>query len=116
MRGAADALADAGAALEEAARALRRAGAIETGTVASPDAAPALRGADLRRAIDELAPSVPAGEFVHYRDLFALLEQAGYRVGGRDPLATVLTALSRSERFEPVGGRSGLYVLPVTSG
>ncbi|HEX8752119.1 MAG TPA: hypothetical protein VF731_01770 [Solirubrobacterales bacterium] len=109
LSGAADALADAGAALDEAARALRRAAAVSVGTATSPEAAPLLRGSELRRAIEDLAARVSDREPVHYRDLFALLERAGFRVGGRDPVATFLTQLSRSQRFQPVGRRSGLY-------
>lgn len=51
------------------------------------------------------------GWTVYYRDLFAIVERAGYRVGGRDPLASFLTALSRMTDVEAVGGRSGLYRL-----
>lgn len=36
---------------------------------------------------------------------------AGYRVSGKDPLATFLTHVSRIDRVAPVGRRSGLYRL-----
>ena len=36
---------------------------------------------------------------------------SGYTVGGKDPLATFLASMSRSERVEAVGRRSGLYLI-----
>lgn len=51
------------------------------------------------------------GESIHYRDWFALIRRAGYEVTGKDPLATFLTQLRRSEAVEAVGRRSGLYRL-----
>lgn len=53
------------------------------------------------------------GEAIHYREWFALIVRAGYEVAGRDPLATFLAQLRRSEAVEAVGRRSGLYRLRV---
>jgi hypothetical protein len=55
----------------------------------------------------ELAP----GQAVHYRDWYALLCRAGYRVRGKNPLASFLAQVARSEQVEPVGRRSGRYKL-----
>jgi hypothetical protein len=46
----------------------------------------------------------------HYRDWFALLEDAGYEVAGKDPLAVFLTQLSRSPAVRK-GPRAGVYEL-----
>jgi hypothetical protein len=35
----------------------------------------------------------------------------GYRIGGKDPVATFLTQVARVESVERVGRRSGLYRL-----
>lgn len=46
----------------------------------------------------------------HYRELFAEIEQAGHVVGGKDPLATFLTQVTRADGINRIGGtRSGLY-------
>lgn len=112
LREAAAALAEAGAALDAAARALRRMVSIEEAAEPSPDSAPLLRGEDLRRVVVQVASGIAVdGRPFYYRDLFALVERAGYRVGGRDPLATFLTTLSRTPEFEAQGGRSGMYLL-----
>ena len=47
---------------------------------------------------------------LHYRDWFALLEQAGYAVAGKDPLAVFLTQLSRSPLVRR-GTQAGVYEL-----
>lgn len=51
------------------------------------------------------------GEPIHYRAWFNLVREHGYAVGGKDPLATFLAQVSRAEHVEPVGKRSGLYLL-----
>jgi hypothetical protein len=70
-----------------------------------------LRGALIREtAVRVLAMKLGPDEPVHYRDWFALLEGQGFRLTGKDPLATFLTQLSRS----PVVQRTtspGMYVL-----
>lgn len=48
---------------------------------------------------------------IHYRDWLQLVRLAGYRVGGVDPQASFLTAISRDERVESIGGRTGLWKL-----
>ncbi len=62
-------------------------------------------------AVDVLAREIQPGQAVHYRDWYALLCAAGYRVRGKDPLASFLAQINRAERIEPVGGRSGRYRL-----
>lgn len=83
--------------------------------------APQLRIEDLDRrlggqrleeiAIDLLRQERRFGEDIHYREWFALIEQAGHHVAGRDPHATFLAQLRRSEHVEAVGRRSGRYRL-----
>ena len=51
------------------------------------------------------------GETIHYREWFTLLQRAGHHVGGKDPLATFLAQISRSQSVERVGQRSGMYRL-----
>jgi hypothetical protein len=71
-----------------------------------------LHGARLAEIIRDVGLTVAGDRWpIHYRDWFALVERSGYRVGGRDPLATFLTALTRAEGVESVGARSGLYRL-----
>ena len=71
-----------------------------------------LRGERLREvALDVLLRLSTAGDPVHYRIWFEALVASGYRVVGRDPLATFLTQVSRIERVEKIGRRSGLYRL-----
>jgi hypothetical protein len=56
-----------------------------------------------------------SGDPIHYRAWFEALVESGYRVSGRDPLATFLTQVSRIDRVEKVGRRSGLYRLRVAA-
>ena len=71
-----------------------------------------LRGERLRQvAIEILRSELGAGESIHYRDWFRLVRAAGHRVAGKDPVATFLTQVSRSEAVEPMGARSGRYRL-----
>jgi hypothetical protein len=71
-----------------------------------------LRGERLREvALDVLTARAGDGQPIHYRAWFDALVDAGYRVSGKDPLATFLTHVSRIDRVEPVGRRSGLYRL-----
>jgi hypothetical protein len=62
-------------------------------------------------AVVVLAREIQPGQAVHYREWYALLCAAGYRVRGKDPLASFLSQINRAERVEPVGGRSGRYRL-----
>jgi hypothetical protein len=51
------------------------------------------------------------GQAVHYKDWFALLQAAGFKVAGKDPLASFLAHVSRAPEVEALGGRSGKYRL-----
>lgn len=62
-------------------------------------------------AVAVLAREVQPGQAVHYRDWYALLCAAGYRARGKDPLASFLAQINRSDDVEPVGSRSGRYRL-----
>src|SRR5690349_4056413 len=44
------------------------------------------------------------GQPVHYKDWFALLQAAGFKVAGKDPLASFLAHVSRAPEVEPLGG------------
>jgi hypothetical protein len=71
-----------------------------------------LRGERLREvALEVLQRLSASGDPVHYRIWFDALVQSGYRILGRDPLATFLTQITRIEKVESVGRRSGLYRL-----
>ena len=56
-----------------------------------------------------------SGDPVHYRIWFDALVQSGYRILGLDPLATFLTQVTRIEKVESVGRRSGLYRLRIAA-
>lgn len=71
-----------------------------------------LRGQRLREvAIEILRRELSAGDSIHYREWFRLVRAAGHRVAGKDPVASFLTQVSRSDAVEPVGARSGRYRL-----
>jgi hypothetical protein len=56
-----------------------------------------IKGAAIRQAaIDVLLAREGSPAPVHYKEWFGLLEQAGHRVAGKDPLAVFLTQISRS--------------------
>ena len=75
-----------------------------------------LRGERLREvALEVLQRLSASGDPVHYRMWFDALVQAGFRVSGRDPLATFLTQITRINNVESVGRRSGLYRLRVAA-
>jgi hypothetical protein len=75
-----------------------------------------LRGERLREvALEVLRRLSSPGDPVHYRIWFQALVDSGYRVLGRDPLATFLTQVSRIDRVEKIGRRSGLYRLRVAA-
>lgn len=48
---------------------------------------------------------------IHYKDWFELVREAGYFIGGKNPLATFLTAISQNDRVESQGKRSGMFSL-----
>jgi hypothetical protein len=54
------------------------------------------------------------GEAIHYKEWFDLVRRAGHEIGGKDPKATFLAQLRRSQAVEAVGRRSGLYRLRST--
>jgi hypothetical protein len=62
-------------------------------------------------AVAILARELQPGQAVHYKDWFALLQSAGVRVKGRDPLASFLAQISRCPDVEALGQRSGRYRL-----
>jgi hypothetical protein len=62
-------------------------------------------------AIEVLSKEIIPGQTVHYRHWYALLCAAGYRARGKDPLASFLAQINRSELIEPVGNRTGRYRL-----
>jgi hypothetical protein len=75
-----------------------------------------LRGERLREvALEVLQRLSTSGDPVHYRIWFEALVESGYRVTGKDPLATFLTQVSRIDRVERMGRRSGLYRLRVAA-
>jgi hypothetical protein len=75
-----------------------------------------LRGERLREvALEVLRERATDGDPIHYRAWFEALVESGYRVSGKDPVASFLTQVSRIERVEKVGRRSGLYRLRVAA-
>ncbi|MET0559702.1 MAG: hypothetical protein ABW065_13705 [Solirubrobacterales bacterium] len=71
-----------------------------------------LRGQRLQEvAVEILASRLPPGATIHYRQWFDWVENEGFRVGGKDPLATFLAQIARSPRVLSAGRRSGLYML-----
>lgn len=71
-----------------------------------------LRGQRLQEiAVDILASRLKPGEKVHYRQWFAWVEEEGFKVTGKDPLATFLGQVNRSPRVVSAGRRTGLYLL-----
>ncbi len=64
-------------------------------------------------AIKLLEEKLGRGQEIHYREWFQLLQEHGYRVGGKDPLATFLAQINRSEAVESLGKRTGRYRLRV---
>lgn len=61
------------------------------------DTRPVLRGPAIREvAVRVLINHPELIDALHYRRWFELLEQAGYRVAGKDPLAVFLTQVTRS--------------------
>jgi hypothetical protein len=71
-----------------------------------------LRGQRLQEiAVDILAARLEPGETVHYKQWFAWVEEEGFMVTGKDPLASFLGQIGRSPRVVSAGRRSGLYAL-----
>jgi len=75
-----------------------------------------LRGERLREvALEVIQRLSSSGDAVHYRIWFKALLESGFRVSGRDPLATFLTQITRIDKVESLGRRSGLYRLRVAA-
>lgn len=71
-----------------------------------------LRGQRLQEiAVRVLTEQHPDGEPIHYKQWYALLREAGYSIGGKDPRATFLASINRSPHVQAVGRRTGLYVI-----
>jgi hypothetical protein len=71
-----------------------------------------LRGQRLREiAVQVLRERRGVGREIHYTDWFELVKQAGVRVGGKAPIATFLTQITKAPEVESVRPRSGLYRL-----
>lgn len=71
-----------------------------------------IRGQRLQEiAIRVLTDHRPAGEPIHYKEWYGLLREAGYSVGGKEPLATFLASISRAPQVKSIGRRSGLYLV-----
>ena len=64
-------------------------------------------------AVTLLEEQIGKGHEIHYREWFQLLQNHGYRVGGKDPLGTFLAQINRAESVESVGKRTGRYRLKV---
>jgi prefoldin subunit 5 len=72
---------------------------------------PVLRGPEIRReAVRVLLAHPDRPEALHYREWYVLLQQAGFAVAGKDPLATFLTQLSRSPAVSK-STQAGVYEL-----
>jgi hypothetical protein len=69
-----------------------------------------LRGRRVQEvAVQVLARDHGFGKPVHYKDWYALLRAAGYRVKGKDPIASFLAQVSRADGVEALRQHSGLY-------
>jgi hypothetical protein len=69
-----------------------------------------LRGARLREVALYVLQEQVGTEPVHYRRWFELVS-ASYRIAGKDPRATFLSAISRIAGIQKVGQRTGMYRL-----
>jgi hypothetical protein len=69
-----------------------------------------LQGQQLRlMAMQILMTKLGTKKPIHYRRWYELVTEAGYAAGGKDPLATFLTQVTRSPLVQRVEGRSGVY-------
>ncbi len=76
------------------------------------DLDPRLKGQRLREvAVEILSREVGPGRPIHYKQWYGLLNAAGHKVGGRDPLATFLAQVHRAPNVKSVGRRSGRFQL-----
>jgi len=71
-----------------------------------------LRGQRLREvAVEILRREVGPGQPIHYKQWYALLNAAGHKIGGRDPVATFLAQAHRADGVESVARRTGRFRL-----
>jgi hypothetical protein len=76
------------------------------------DLSPRLRGQRLQEvAVEVLQTQWGTEHDIHYREWFDLVQAEGYRIGGKDPLATFLSQIHRANAVEGMGHRSGRYRL-----
>lgn len=69
-----------------------------------------LQGQQLRvAAMQILMKKLGTKRPIHYRRWYELMTEAGYAAGGKDPLATFLTQVTRSPLVHRVEGQSGVY-------
>jgi hypothetical protein len=74
-----------------------------------------LRGQAIRRVAARLLIEQGVGDRpIHYAEWFSLLQEAGYGISARDPLATFLTQVGRSPVVTK-GGTAGLYLLDLNA-
>jgi hypothetical protein len=72
----------------------------------------ALGGEQLRlKAVEILAERRGPAFPIHYKDWYELVLDAGYRVHGRDPLATFLAQVTRSPVIASSSPNRGVYIL-----
>jgi hypothetical protein len=85
--------------------------ALPSPALAGSDGTTLLKGASIREtAVRILAVNQDPDRPVHYRDWFELLTAQGFMPGGKDPLATFLTQISRSPLVKRTTS-AGVYVL-----
>lgn len=60
-------------------------------------------------ALDILAEQQIGDKAIHYTAWYQLVRNAGYTIGGDDPVATFLSNLVRSKKVESAGYRTGYY-------
>jgi hypothetical protein len=75
------------------------------------DATSTLHGERLARVATDLLSQRSPDQAVHYKQWYEWLLDQGYKIGGRDPLATFLVSVSRAPAVERVGSRTGRYRL-----
>jgi hypothetical protein len=76
------------------------------------DLSPRLRGQRLQEvALEILRKQWGADRDIHYREWYDLVEAEGYKVGGKDPLATFLAQVHRAPGVVRLGRRTGRYQL-----
>jgi septal ring factor EnvC (AmiA/AmiB activator) len=87
--------------------------AVPTPATVSPAGRPArgaIKGRELRRVAGQLLWSTQREREIHYREWFEFVLEAGYAVGGKDPLASFLTNIRDSPAVRR-GSAQGRYRL-----